>query len=161
MIEVPLFGGFVARVDDSDFALVSSFRWRAKKGHGTLYAVAHDYENGNDRTIRMHRLILGLSGPAIDHRDGDGLNNQRHNLRVCTDSQNQYNKRRSWSRSGYKGVFWDKRKQKWWARIGVRGFLGYFDDPREAALAYDAAAIRLFGEFAATNQMLGKFQEQN
>lgn len=148
----------VALIDDPDWPLVSRYKWRAKKSKQTFYAIAHDYSSGRDHSLRMHRLILGLTDPKEqgDHRDGNGLNNQRHNLRTASHSQNQWNTRRSTARSGFKGVFWDKRKKKWWARVGVHGFVGYFDDPRAAAEAYDAAALAKFGEFAATNKSLGR-----
>jgi hypothetical protein len=100
----------------------------------------------------MHRLIMGAGpGQRIDHRNGDGLDNRRSNLRPTTNALNQANRRRIRSKSGFKGVSWDstKRERPWRAHITVNGrmkFLGAFATPEEAARAYDAAtneALRL------------------
>lgn len=97
----------------------------------------------------MHNLIMGQLG--VDHRDHNGLNNKRSNLRVATNGQNQANRRTS---AQYRGIFKD-RSGKWVARIrqpvGKREYLGYFSDPEEAARAYDRAAVRIHGEFALLN----------
>jgi hypothetical protein len=102
----------------------------------------------------MHNVILGVKG--VDHKDGDGLNNRRNNLRVATQAQNSKNrgKRRRCSSSPYIGVWWHKRIGKWQVGIGTNytiTHLGYFDDPIDAARAYDAAARLLHGEFARVN----------
>lgn len=99
----------------------------------------------------MHTLIMGQS--RVDHQDGDGLNNQRSNLRPATARQNAYN-RRSHALSGLKGVSWVAASRKRGARItanGERHYLGLYDDKREAALAYDVSARLLHGEFARLN----------
>jgi len=99
----------------------------------------------------MHTLITGWS--FVDHRNGDGLDNRRQNLRPANDSKNQMNARmRSDNPSGFKGVCADRHR--WMARIqldGRRTYLGYFATPQEAARAYDAAAVELFGEYARPN----------
>ena len=105
----------------------------------------------------MHREILGITDPKInvDHLDGDGLNNQRSNLRVCTDSQNGANRgKQKNNKSGYKGVHWNKKTKKWAAQIQYHKKvlnLGYYSDIIEAAKAYDKKALELFGEFARLN----------
>lgn len=103
----------------------------------------------------MHREIVGVmdSHAWVDHIDRDTLNNRRGNLRQCTAAQNIANggKRRHNS-SGYRGVVW--YKGKWVAQIGHRRkllYLGRFSTPEEAAIAYDAAARQLYGEFAGLN----------
>lgn len=106
----------------------------------------------------MHRLILGLPAhrPFVDHKDGDGLNNQRGNIRIATQSQNCMNMtaRTPSASSRFRGVTWHARAQKWQAQIGcnhLRYYLGSYDTEESAARAYDAAAIVLFGEFSRLN----------
>lgn len=107
--------------------------------------------------MQMHRHILGLGGghsQIPDHRDRDGLNNTRENLRLADHSLNRANGRAS--RNGkFKGVFLRKKDGRYRAIIqiaGVRRHLGCFDTPEAAARAYDAAAEAGFGEFALTNK---------
>jgi hypothetical protein len=104
----------------------------------------------------MHRLIMGEPPAAmIDHRDGDGLNNSRANLRICTPSQNQQNrKHQALNTSGYRGVTYHKRLARWQAQLGHDGrkhYLGVFHNPIDAARAYDLKAVEHFGEFANLN----------
>lgn len=98
-------------------------------------------------------LLLGVE--KIDHRDGDGLNNQRHNLRPATTRQNGQNRRKvAAASSAFKGVSFHLRDRKWQARIKVsaaRIQLGYFESEADAARAYNAAALKYFGEFASLN----------
>lgn len=146
----------VAIVDDLDFPYLSQFKWTALKGRNTWYAVRNVVIDGRTKMLLMHRLLLDApTGLGVDHRDGDGLNNQRANLRLCNEQQNGQNRTlQSNNKSGYKGVSWDKRKRKWTARIKAHGkqpHLGYFDTAKDAARAYDAAALELHGEFARLN----------
>jgi hypothetical protein len=106
----------------------------------------------------MHRFILGATDRKVkvDHKDRDGLNNQRYNLRPSTNGQNNMNssKRSDGNSSKYKGVCWHKRYGKFQAGIKLNGrskYLGMFTDELQAALAYDAAAREHFGEFALCN----------
>ena len=104
-------------------------------------------------------IVCPEPGLQVDHIDGDGLNNQKYNLRSATVRQNIINKGlTAQNSSGFKGVSRDGKK--WRAQIdngrnGVRSYLGRFSDPRLAAAAYDMAAIERYGEFAKTNKMLG------
>ncbi|TAL13964.1 hypothetical protein EPN95_04725 [Patescibacteria group bacterium] len=140
MKKIPLTQGKFALVDDEDADLVEGYKWTAKKDGNRFYAYRRV---GPRKTLYMHRLLLGLTDPKVDtdHRDGDGLNNRRENLRACTRSENMRNTgKRVTNTSGYKGVCWDKGKEKWRAAIrldGKRIFLGYFADPIEAAQTYE------------------------
>jgi hypothetical protein len=103
----------------------------------------------------MHRLVLKVKSHFIDHKDGDGLNNQKSNLRLCNRFQNGQNRKVQKHSSPYKGVTWFEPAKSFQVKIqinGTRKFLGYVKDPTEGAKIYDAAAIRYFGSFARTNQ---------
>ena len=107
----------------------------------------------------MHRLILGLTDPKIftDHKDHNGLNNQRENLRKSTNQQNQFNQLPRGGTSIYRGVIKRKnRKGVWISNISISGksiFVGYFKSEKKAALAYNKKAIELHGEFAYLNKL--------
>lgn len=150
---VKLTRGLVARVDDADWPLVAPYNWHVLRGRNTNYAVANVVRDGQRSSLLMHRLIIG-AGPSqqVDHRDLDGLNNQRGNIRLCTRSQNCSNADRRRRSTAYKGV--SLRENRIYARIQVDGktlTLGRFETVEAAARAYDAAAVRLFGEFARLN----------
>lgn len=145
-------------VDDEDYDYLNKFNW----SYNGRYAVS----NINKNTINMHRLIIKINninipkGYIVDHIDGDGLNNTKLNLRVCTQSNNQMNKAKTKSKttSKYKGVYFDKHNKKWNATIehSIDGNrkkinLGLFDDEELSARVYDVNAITLFGEYARTN----------
>lgn len=145
---VPLTRGYEAIIDAADAEFVGQWNWCAHVKDRTVYAIrAH-----KGRSLYLHRaLTQAEKGLEVDHRDGDGLNNRRENLRVGTTSQNQFNSRRpSNNKSGYKGVFWDKRAKKWRAAIKkdrVCRELGFFETPEQAYWAYCEASAELHGEF--------------
>lgn len=150
MKQIPLSQRKFALVDDEDFDFLNKFKWYAHKGGNTYYAVIK--ENWFIVT-RMHRLILGVENECIiiDHIDRNGLNNQKSNLRICNNSENQANRiKKRFCSSNYKGVYFDKKNNKWICHFN-RKHIGYFDSEIEAAITYDAAAINKFGEFARTN----------
>jgi hypothetical protein len=155
MKTIPLTQGRTAVIDDADFDLVSQFKWHAHFDGTNWYALRRTATGHQS----MHNLVMGSpTGVKIDHRDHNGLNNRRGNLRVCEHRQNCYNlKMKVTNRSGYKGVSWKTTHQRWCAQIrfGKVYHLGLFEDKIDAARAYDSAAVRYFGEFAATNQSLG------
>lgn len=156
-VEIPLFGGrFVAVVDPEDVGQVTRYSWHAlRRGH-TRYAKAtlRSAEDPKGGTILMHRLILGVVDPGIqvDHRDGDGLNNRRSNLRICSREENlRYTRLRSDSRTGLKGVGFNARLNRYHARIFVNKksvYLGSFETAEEAHAAYCRAAEIHYREFA-------------
>lgn len=161
MKRVPLGRNHYALIDDCDEEFVSQWRWHLKITKvGLKYAICN-FKSGRKKTTKdMHRLLLGVTDKTIkcDHVDGDGLNNQGHNLRVATNFQNGQNRRWQPHSSPYKGVVNYKGTGKWAAQIRISGWLkplGYFDCPKKAATIYDAAAIQHFGEFAKTNQQMG------
>jgi hypothetical protein len=106
----------------------------------------------------MHRFILGVTDPTqeVDHRNGYGMDNRRENLRLATRSQNGANRRKTARKtsSRFRGVFWCKGKEQWQATVKLHGkqiILGYFSDEKDAARAYDVAAVEHHGEFANLN----------
>jgi len=158
MKRIKLTKGQFAIVDDSDFERLNKHKWLALKNRNTWYAVRHTYRNGIRVTIGMHREIMGIEPGdprLVDHKNHNGLNNWRENLRICTNSQNHQNEnpRRNGS-SVFRGVYWNKAAKKWRAQIRLDGharYLGSFHSETEAARAYDQKAKELFGEFACVN----------
>lgn len=153
MKAIPLTKGYSALVDDSDYDMLIEYKWRAKTDtkKKVVYAVT-------GKSVKMHRMLLKITDAKIqvDHKDRNGLNNRRENLRVCSNSQNQTNKRKKSGKfsSRFKGVHWDKYLNRWKAGLvhnEKKYHLGVYADEIEAALAYDTAARYHFGEFACCN----------
>ena len=146
--------GLYALVDDCDYTELCKYRWRAIKMKRTFYP----FKSENGKQISMHRHLLGLKKRSdfCDHIDGNGLNNQRANLRVCTVQENNQNKQGyKNNKEGFKGVK-SVSKKRYMARITHFGeifYLGMFDCPKKAALAYNEKAKELHGEFARLNEV--------
>jgi hypothetical protein len=153
MREIQLTRGMVAIVDDADFERVNAITWHAQPGNKTFYA--RTGKTKSHPAFAMHQFILGEFVVQIDHKNGNGLDNRRGNLRRCTHSQNLGNTTsHADSLSRFKGVGWSKVSRKWRAYIQCDRrprHLGVFNTEIEAARAYDAAALELFGEFARFN----------
>lgn len=160
VMRIPLTGGRWTIVDKADYDAVAHLRWRAGPGAKTWYAW-HNFARGETPTS-LHRYIMQPpTGLVVDHINGDGLDNRRINLRVCTQKENVRNRIHGpISRSGFRGVFGHPSGRE--ARIKVNGkskHLGTFATAEEAALAYDRAATEHFGEFAQTNFKLAIVRE--
>jgi len=155
----------IAIIDDEDFEEIRRCKWHLFNAHnGCCYALTNiksEKTKGGRTTISMQRMILKpMKKEQIDHLNHGGLDNQKTNLRICNNSQNQMNKRKSKNQtsSQYKGVGWHVWRKKWQAFIGQDSCqicIGYFDNEELAALAYNKKAVELFGDFAYLNMVVG------
>lgn len=155
---IPLAGGLIALVDEADYErVVAAGTWCATRQATVNYAQRSVYRNGARTSQMLHTFITGW--PMVDHKNGDGLDNRRENLRQSTPTLNMANRRRPRTNtSGFKGVDWIEDRKKWRARIRLNGrnrHLGYFLSAEAAADAYDAAAVAQWGEFALLNSAEG------
>lgn len=162
MRKIKLTQGFYALVDDNDYEELNQYNWHyAKQKDIGGYAVRTIYlgggrKNAKCRSIMMHRVIMAPpKGLFIDHINHDKLDNRRSNLRICTRAQNGANQNiRKNNKSGYKGVYWDKRRNTWIAQTSHDGRVirfKYSKDIKAAVKAYDEGMKQLFGEFAKPN----------
>lgn len=144
---IPLTQGYVAVIDAADVPLIADHSWRAQPRPRTVYGHA----TIGPRDVALHRMIMDCSeGMFIDHADGDGLNNRRSNLRICTRAENQQNMRKlKLNAVAAKGVI--ASGERYMGRIASSGreyYLGTYDTIAEAKAAYLGAAKVLFGDFA-------------
>ena len=147
---IPLTRGKSTLVDNEDYNDLSRFNWRIN---------AHGYAK-NDKVGLMHRYLLSVpKNKVVDHINGNPLDNRRINIRICEQSENARNQKIK--KSKYKGIYFDKRSNKWISRITLnyKGIhLGSFNTKEEAALAYDKAAIKYHGEFSNLNFKNNRFE---
>lgn len=160
MKEIKLTQGEVALVDDEDYEYLNQFKWHLNRCNKNriIYAVRKGKQINKIRRspICMHRIIMNtLKGMEVDHIDHNGLNNQKSNLRNCTHSQNGMNKLKITSKTGYRGVYIDIKRKKPFCvclrRNNKTIHLGSYTTLNEAALKYNEAAFKYFGEFAILN----------
>jgi hypothetical protein len=161
MREIQLTQGKVAQVDDGDYEWLNQWKWSAQESSRKdgihFYATS---KMGTGKPHYMHRVILNApDGILVDHYDNDGLNNQRNNIRLATNSQNVTNSVKGTRRSSkYKGVSWNARDKIWQSHICLNGHpknLGNYKAERDAAEVYNVWAIECFGEFAKLNVLEG------
>jgi len=158
MKEIKLTQGKVALIDDADFEKISSFKWKARLVRTLWYATAHVGNWRERKFIHMHNLLMNPPiGFIVDHRDHNGLNCQRSNMRLCTHAQNSKN-RSAYGASKYLGVAIRRNRDctYWIAAIQSnkkRMHLGFFKSEKEAALAYNNAAKEHHGEFSNLNNL--------
>lgn len=160
MKKIKLTQGKYALVDDQDYEELNKYKWHIRKrsekpSNKAFYAVTTVRIVGSNKqtALSMHRVITKCPPQkVIDHIDGDGLNNQRNNLRIVTHAENIQNSgKRENNKSGYKGVYWLKSHKKWNAQIGVNNkkiHLGLYTTAEEAYKAYCEACVKYHKEFA-------------
>lgn len=151
---IPLNQDKWAIVDESDHDLLSTRIWHVRHSNGNTYAMMTDDDG---YAAAMHRFVLGI-GPVtkdpvvVDHINGNGLDNRKSNLRVCSNMENSWNKKaRKYGSCALKGVSLDKGASTWRAQITYKGkriYLGSFASPEAAHARYCEAAKDMFGEFA-------------
>lgn len=142
--------------DAADADRLGHWNWRARpieREAGGFYAVRSMRGLGSEP---MHRQIMNAPDDMdVDHIDGHGLNNQKKNLRIVTKSQNNHNFRRIDRRNttGFKGVNYrpTQRGSKKFRATQGKTHIGFFHTAEEAAAAYDAYVLKMWGEYAATN----------
>lgn len=160
MKTIPISRGLVSMVDDCDYPALSRHAWYAQTksilpNGEKRFCVARRRSTADGRAlIYMHReIMMPMPGMAVDHIDGDGLNNRRDNLRIVTNQENSWNRLPVYGQK-FKGPAFHKKTGTWLSYIRVNRasiLLGRFNSEIDAALAYDAAAIKFFGEFARLN----------
>ncbi len=146
-------------LDDIDYELVSLFKWQAHKDGKTFYASSSITVNGVKYHIHLHKLILVVpEDMRVDHRNRNGLDNRRQNLRPCTHAQNLLNRPANKNTSSkHKNVHWRKDISRWQVSItisqGKRKYLGCYKNEATAAQAYNDAVIKYHGEFIYLNEI--------
>lgn len=158
-IELELTQDQTCLIDAYDYDLVKEYRWfyNKPKNSNSGYVLTNIRIDGKQKILKMHRLLMSFPDKSldIDHINRNGCDNRRCNLRICTHQENQMNtSKQKNNKSNYKGVYFHKRDKKYISSIRFNKkliHLGYFEDPIEAAKAYDKKAKELFKEFAVLN----------
>jgi hypothetical protein len=152
---IPLTRGLFAKVDAADFDWLNQWKWYAlSSGKGRFYAARDAKKNGSKMTILMHRVILtNLGNLEGEHANRNSLDNQQHNLRPATSSQNKANRTIAWGSNPYRGVY-PRLRGGFDIKIAAAGrniYLGCSYDAEEGAVLYDSAARILYKDFATLN----------
>lgn len=166
---IELTRGYSTEIDDTDFNCLFDYwlpdgaktqlricdlNWHVHTPPHTQYARA-GFSSKPRRFVHLHRLLTEAPPHFIaDHKDRNGLNNKQSNLRLVSARESRLNTRKKTAKNRYRGVYWNKREQRWYARITNEGktvWLGSFTDEIKAAKTYNEAAIRLHGDFAELN----------
>lgn len=150
-----------ALVDDEDYNRINKYKWYTLKTKTNYYAMRDNRNSKRTKgfVIGMHREIINCpKNKEVDHIDHNGLNNQKSNLRICTEKQNHYNCRlqKTNNTSGYKGVSWNKDHNKWRVRINKNNkeiLIGRYDNKINAINAYNKAAKKYYGKFVCLNEV--------
>lgn len=159
MIKSKKHGDHIVFFDDIDAEMIRSHNWHLYKSRTSniLYAITNKkgVAQKDRRQIFMHRLII-KSSSIVDHKDGNGLNNRRNNLREATRAQNASNREKTKNNtSGFKGVSWSLSAKKWVVQITHEGIIitEFFHSKIEAAKRYNELAVQYHGEFARLNEI--------
>lgn len=149
MKKVKLSQNKLTLVENNDFKKVNQYKWFYQHG----YAATHQVDG---KFIYLHRFLLDATkGDIVDHINRNKLDNRRSNLRFITQSQNVFNSKiLTTNKSGYRGVYYKKDAKKWCARIEIAKklhYLGYFNNPKEAAAAYNQKGLAELGIYAFQN----------
>ena len=136
-----------ALISEEDHEMVSKYKWHARDGRNTVYVQG----NVDGKIVRLHRFLMGTKEDlVIDHKDMNGLNNTRENLRFVTLGQNGQNSKLRSGTSEFRGVSWNTRFKKWHVKCGG-DHIAYYQDEDDAARSYDEAVLRKYGRNAVTN----------
>lgn len=159
-ISTPKRPNLFTMVDDEDYDWLNQWKWYPCRDRDGLYALRskRDYVAKTHTQIYLHRVLMKAPpGSLVDHKDGNPLNNQKENLRFCTPLQNSQNcSKRSGTTSRFKGVHFCSRDKRWRASIRANSkkiYIGQYTDEVKAAIAYNDAAVKYYGEFARLNEI--------
>lgn len=159
-MELQLVKGGIVLIDSEDYEMLSRYKWRLhqRKKRITHYAAC---PNINGKFTYMHRLLMkAQSGQEVDHIDGNGLNNQKANLRLCSRKENSRNRLlQSNNTSGKSGVYFSRINKNWVAQITsnrINRYIGSFPSKEEAIAARNCKEIEIFGEFSPLHRNKNK-----
>jgi len=161
-INSPKYGEKEILIDDEDYNKIKDFKWcilkNSKETNAPFYVATREKRENKITTLYLHRFIMNCpDNKQVDHVNCNALDNRKQNLRICNQSENSKNQRiRKSNSSGYKGVHWAKKENKWVVQIrinGVKTRIGRSENLKEAALLYNQAAMEYHGVFARLNNI--------